>query len=160
MSSLALYIAVCKQRPEGGARHWMLIAATSGSNNCTWYHVAGGPTQNTDYTLQIQSKRVNSRGIESHYQVADIQPKDINKLKSSAQKVTPKFCQRWVVEVLGDLERKSLVPVGTSQTWSQRMESDPYSTDGAQAGSFSAASTSIQVASYTPIYHSAGSSTA
>ncbi|KAI2617666.1 hypothetical protein GGS26DRAFT_397747 [Hypomontagnella submonticulosa] len=55
---------------------------------------------------------------------------NVDKVEAPAQKAAPKFCQRWTVDVLTDLERKSLVPIGTSQTWSRQIEADLYSDDG------------------------------
>lgn len=83
------------------------------------------------YVLEIQTKRVDSHGIEKNHIIGQISEKDVNKIKSSAQKVTPKFCQRWVVDVLADLKKKKLVPVGTSDGWNRSMEKDPYSDNGA-----------------------------
>ncbi|KAI1206896.1 uncharacterized protein F4807DRAFT_463294 [Annulohypoxylon truncatum] len=160
MSTLEFYVGICRQRQAGQARHWMLVAVAPGADICTWYHADGGPTQNKPYTLKIQNKRFNSHGVESYNKVADIKAKDINKVKSSAQKITPKYRQRWAVDVLGDLERKSLVPAGTSQAWFNQMEVDPYSSDGAQGGSSSNAggssSTSTRGANYTSSYQSSG----
>ncbi|KAI1143726.1 hypothetical protein F5Y05DRAFT_407132 [Hypoxylon sp. FL0543] len=135
MSTLNLYVAICKERTTGNARHWVLLLAAEGAEQGTWYHVTGGPTMNKSYKLEIQVKRVNSIGIETLTHVATIDKKDINKVKSSAQNITPKFCQRWVVDVLGDLEKKSLVPQGTQNAWFQQMEKDPYSNDGATGSS-------------------------
>ncbi|CAG9941059.1 unnamed protein product [Clonostachys rosea f. rosea IK726] len=133
MAVLNLYLAICKD--TGGARHWILILAEEGAQNGTWYHVTGGPTQGRSYKLEIQTKRVNSHGIESHHLIGQINDKDKNKLKSSAQKATLRFCQRWAVDVLSDLEKKKLVAAETSNTWANYMENDPYSDDGVVASS-------------------------
>jgi hypothetical protein len=123
---LELYVAY-GQRRGNDALHWIILAVPENSDRCTYYHVTGGPTQGTDYVLQIEAnKRVNSNGIASTEHIGTIEKSDINKLKASAQKVTPQFCQSWAVEVLGDLERKSLVAKGTKETWQAKMERDPY----------------------------------
>ncbi|KAI1257418.1 hypothetical protein MGN70_000458 [Eutypa lata] len=142
MSTLKLYVAICKEHSPGGARHWILMLAPEGAERGTWYHVTGGPTQNKPYKLEIQTKRINSTGVETHHHVGNIAQKDVNKVKSSAQKIAPKFCQGWAVDVLGDLEKKSLVPRGTHNGWSQQMEVDPYSNDGATNTSSSHAESS------------------
>ncbi|RSL80473.1 hypothetical protein CDV31_017121 [Fusarium ambrosium] len=131
MAPLNLWLAICKARREGGARHWMLILAAKDAENGTWYHCSGGPTLNKPYTVEIVTKRVNSHGIESLYPIGEISDKDKNKVKSTVQNTSPKFCQRWVVDVLADLERKGLVVAETSNTWYMAMENDPYSNDGA-----------------------------
>ncbi|KAK8043482.1 hypothetical protein PG993_005912 [Apiospora rasikravindrae] len=104
-----------------------------GAQNGTWYHATSGPTQNKPYKLEIQTKRLNSHGIETIHPITQIDPGNKNKLKASVQKTPPRFCQRWVVEVLRDLENKKLVPEGTSAGWYGAMEVDPYSSDGAPA---------------------------
>ncbi|KAK3680653.1 hypothetical protein B0T22DRAFT_445218 [Podospora appendiculata] len=118
MSLLNLTLAVCKPHGSGGARHWMHILAEDGAKNGTWYHSTGGPHDPGQATPAPHGVVASS---------------DINKVKASAQKIQAKFCQRYCVDVLGDLERKGLVPSGTYDTWYAAMEVDPYSSDGAAA---------------------------
>lgn len=121
-----LYVA-SGQRRGNDPLHWIILAVPQGSDRCTYYHVTGGPTQNTKYQLQIQAnKRVDSNGIASKEIVGTIAQNDINKLKSSAQRITPQYCQTWVVMVLADLEQRSLIPLGTSETWQAKTEMDPH----------------------------------
>ena len=131
MATLQLWLAICKKRPDGGARHWILMLGEEDAANCTWYHSTGGPTQNKSYKVEIQTKRFQSLGVESHHFIGDIAAKDVKKVKASVQKQPAKFCQRWAVDVLGDLEKKGLVAGDTSATWAAAMEVDPYSNDGA-----------------------------
>lgn len=121
-----IYVAF-GQRRGNDPLHWMLLVAPTGSDRCTWYHVTGGPTQGTGYSLIIQAnKRVNSLGIASKELVGRIEDKDINKLKASAQKPNLQRCQRWTCEVLEDLERKGLIAVGTTATYRRRIEPSPH----------------------------------
>jgi hypothetical protein len=91
------------------------MAVPRGSDRCTYYHVTGGPTQRTGYSLMIQAnKRVDSFGIQSKNFVGTIAQSDINKLRSSAQRAPLQQCQRWVCDVLADLERKGLIEQGTA----------------------------------------------
>lgn len=48
--------------------------------------------------------------------------KDIGKLRASAPSIPMQRCQRWTVEVLGSLERKGLVPVGTTNRFAAQVE--------------------------------------
>jgi hypothetical protein len=124
--SLDVYVAF-GQRRGTDPLHWILLVAPSGSDRCTWYHVTGGPTQGTGYTLMIQAnKRVNSLGIASKELIGSIQEKDINKLKSSAQSVPLQRCQRWTCDLLGDLERKGLITAGWTAHFRGRIEPSPY----------------------------------
>jgi hypothetical protein len=101
--SLDVYVAFGQRRGTDPI-HWILLVAPSGSDRYTWYHVTGGPTQGTGYTLMIQAnKRVNSLGIASKELVGRIEEKDINKLKSSAQRVPLQRCQRWTCDLLEDI---------------------------------------------------------
>lgn len=124
--TLDVYIAFCQRRGTDPA-HWMLLVGTTGTNRCTWYHVTGGPTQNSGYTLMIQAnKRIDSFGIVSRELVGTIQEKDLNKLKSSAQSIPLQRCQRWTCDLLEDLERKALIEKGQAASYRARIEPSPY----------------------------------
>jgi hypothetical protein len=129
--TLTLWVAVCKAH-GGGARHWMLMLGKETEEMAIWYHVKGGPTKDRPYEAHIETKRLNSSGIEKRYAVAQIDAKHRNKLKASAQRAPPRFCQRYVVDVLSGLEAKGLVPTGTAEAWARAMEVDPYSSHGAR----------------------------
>ncbi|KAK4235057.1 hypothetical protein C8A03DRAFT_37115 [Achaetomium macrosporum] len=131
MSDLQLVVAICKARGDGGARHWILMLAEDNAESATWYHSTGGPTQGKPYSVEIAMKRFRSQGVDKHYKIATIPAKEKNKVKAAVQNTTAKFCQRWVVDVLASLEKKTLVPQGTADTWYKAMEVDPYSDDGA-----------------------------
>ena len=131
MKDQELSLAICKPHTPGSACHWILTLAPMNAQHETWYHVTGGPTQYSDYKLVIQTKRVDSPGVQERYHIASILHRDVRKLKASLQSHTPRFCQRWAVDVLGDLEWKALVPPGTWENWFRMMEVDPYSDDGA-----------------------------
>lgn len=120
--TLDIYVAFGVRRGND-TLHWMLLVVPPGSDRCTWYHVTGGPTQDTGYTLMIQAnKRVNSLGIASKELIGTIKAEDTNKLKSSTQKVGLQRCQRWTCDVLEDLERKGLIAAGTTETYRSRIE--------------------------------------
>lgn len=115
------------QRRGNDPLHWIILAVPEGSDRCTWYHVTGGPTQGTPYQVQIQAnKRVNSHGISQKTLIGTISSSDTNKLKSAAQRIPPQYCQKWVVNVLQDLESRNLLPRGTAATWAARKEADPH----------------------------------
>ncbi|KAK4188479.1 hypothetical protein QBC35DRAFT_473626 [Podospora australis] len=105
-------------------RHWLLILAEEGAEYGTYYHSVHGPEPPLEYYLEIVEKRVNSRSIEYLYEVAEISAQDKGRVKRAAQSVTPRFCQRYVVDVLRKLEAKGLVPAGTTDTWAAQMEFD------------------------------------
>ncbi|KAJ5823328.1 hypothetical protein N7447_005668 [Penicillium robsamsonii] len=101
----------------------MLLLANPGSLHCTWYHVVGGPTQNRGYDRKIEAgKRIDSFGISKKQYIGQISARDINKVKSAVVAVPVQECQRWTVEVLAGLERKSLIPLGTSNDYYNQME--------------------------------------
>jgi hypothetical protein len=72
------------------------------------------------------NKRVNSLGIASKELVGRIEEKDVNKLKSSAQRVPLKRCQRWTCDLLEDLERKGLITAGWTAHFRGRIEPSPH----------------------------------
>jgi hypothetical protein len=116
------YVAFC-QRRGSDPLHWMLLLANPGSLHCTWYHVVGGPTKDRDYERKIQAgKRMDSFGISRKQYIGSIAASEINKVKSAVVAVPMQDCQRWIVEVLAVLERKRLVPSGTSVHYYNQME--------------------------------------
>ncbi|CAG7963758.1 unnamed protein product [Penicillium nalgiovense] len=101
----------------------MLLLAKPGSLHCTWYHVVGGPTQDQGYVRKIQAgKRMDSFGISRKQYIGSIAASEINKVKSAVVAVPVQECQRWTVDVLAGLERKCLVPSGTSVHYYNQME--------------------------------------
>lgn len=113
-SSWDIYVAYGNRR-RNDTLHWILLLANPGSDRCTWYHVVGGPTQGRPYQPKIEAnKRVNSFGIASKVWISRIPASEINKVKATAQSVPLQRCQCWTTEVLAGLERKQLVPPGTS----------------------------------------------
>ena len=126
MATLELYMAICVRREQAPC-HWIILAVPPGSARCTYYHVNGGPSQGTDYALQIEAgKRTNSTGIATTELIGIINASDVNRLKASAQRPAPEFCQSWAVKVVEDIERKGLVAPGTAESWRARVETDPY----------------------------------
>ncbi|KAI2631351.1 hypothetical protein GGS26DRAFT_591234 [Hypomontagnella submonticulosa] len=128
-ATLELYVAICKEHTPGANRHWILMLVPKGPQHGTWYHVTRRPNTNGSYELEIQMKPVNSFGIESHHYICSIEQKHINKVKSSAQKIPLQRCQLWTVNVLEDLEKKSLVPQGTYNAWFEKVENNPRKND-------------------------------
>ena len=119
-----IYVGFCHRRPTNDPLHWILIVRPQGSQRCTWYHVEGGATQG--YSLKIQAnKRMDSFGVASKQFIGRIDEKDIGKLRASAQSISMQRCQRWTVEVLGSLERKGLVPGGTTNRFAAQVEPAP-----------------------------------
>ncbi|KAJ5972172.1 uncharacterized protein N7479_002090 [Penicillium vulpinum] len=117
-----VYVAFCQRRGDDPL-HWMLLFAHPGSLRCTWYHVVGGPTQNRDFERKIQAgKRMDSFGISRKQYICQIAASEINKVKSAVVAVPVQDCQRWIVAVLAGLERKCLVPAGTSADYYNQME--------------------------------------
>ncbi|KAF2684253.1 hypothetical protein K458DRAFT_303217, partial [Lentithecium fluviatile CBS 122367] len=81
------------------------------------------------YTMMIQAnKRVNSRRISSRELIGTIDTKDINKLKNFTQSILLERRQRWTCNLLNELERKELIPAGTSAYYRARIEPRPHKT--------------------------------
>ncbi|EPS35569.1 hypothetical protein H072_11099 [Dactylellina haptotyla CBS 200.50] len=126
MSTLDLYICLCHRRNASETRHWFIMTALPGAETGTWYHVEGGPTLKTDYKLQVQAgKRVESRGVENMYKIGTISETNVKKPKAAVQSVPLQRCQRFSVAVLAKLEKKWLVPEGTTACWEAQIEPSP-----------------------------------
>ena len=126
-TNVDIYVGVGNRRNPNEALHWMLLVAPVGSDKCTYYHVTGGPTQGTPFKLEIQAnKRLDSNGIDQKHKLSTVPDKELNKIKAAAQGAaipqSPKNCQNWVVDVLGKLEKKGLVPAGTEAQWAGKVE--------------------------------------
>ena len=65
-----------------------------------------------------------------HHSICFLAEVDKNKFKATCQATPPARCQEWTTAVLGDLERKMLVPEGTWQYWFDQIEPSQWSTDG------------------------------
>lgn len=107
-------VLVCHGKERGTKYpHWMLMLVSRGAQKGTWYHSIGGPTQNKPYEVAIQAqKRVDSQGISSTELIGSIMPKDVNKVKAAAQRVPAQQCQRYVVALVHELEKKGLAQKG------------------------------------------------
>ena len=124
---LDVYIAFGKRRKPDQALHWMIVTSPAGSNDATYYHVTGGPTQNTAFKKEIQAgKKLNSNGIGEKHKIATVKDADKNKIKAAAQSAplpgTGENCQNYVVNVLTSLEGKHLVPAGTGTHFQAQVE--------------------------------------
>ncbi|KAF4998913.1 hypothetical protein FGRMN_2844 [Fusarium graminum] len=126
MDSFVMWVAICKDQGRA-ARHWILMLSEGDSNRATWYHSTGGPTQGKPYQVSIDTKRLDSHGVEFHHRVCKISAKDKNKVKAAAYRAPAKSCQMWFVDVLGDLEKRGIVPEGTWEHWNGAMEIRPTS---------------------------------
>ncbi|KAJ5206049.1 hypothetical protein N7491_003331 [Penicillium cf. griseofulvum] len=121
---------VFRQRRGNDPLHWMLLLSTRESLYCTWYHIVGGPTENRAYERKIEAgKRIDSYSISMKQYIGKISAWNINKVKSEIVAVPVQECQRWTVEVLAALERKFLVPAGTSVDFYNQMEPSTRQTE-------------------------------
>ncbi|KAM0562937.1 hypothetical protein ACHAPJ_001778 [Fusarium lateritium] len=123
---LQLTIGVCTPIMEDNPSHWILMLAERGAEYATWYHVIGGPSLASPWKVDISEGRLNSWTVNNRYYVAEILAKHRRKVKASAKKVPGRFCQGWVVDVIGNLEKDLVVPVGTQNDIAKLMEADPY----------------------------------
>ncbi|KAF9769793.1 hypothetical protein IL306_012755 [Fusarium sp. DS 682] len=127
MSALNLHLAISKDRDQGFPRHWVLILAEENATHGIFHHVTGGPIHDQPYQVVIEPKRIESHGIEKSHFIAKIPEKDKNKIKAAVQRAPPLFCQKWVLNVLEDLENRGVIPEGTLAQWNDAMEADPFS---------------------------------
>jgi hypothetical protein len=131
MSTLNLHLAISKERGQGQPRHWILMLAEENATHAIFHHVTGGPMHGKPYEVVIEPKRVDSHGIEKRYLIAQVLKKDRQKVKAAVRQAPPLFCQRWILNVLEDLEKQGIVPEETSSKWNEALETDPFSEDGA-----------------------------
>ncbi|KAF5558749.1 hypothetical protein FPHYL_7340 [Fusarium phyllophilum] len=131
MSTLNLYLAISKERGQGQPRHWILMLAEENATHGIFYHITGGPMHGKPYEVAIEPKRVESHGIEKRHLIAQLLEKDRQKIKAAVRQAPPLFCQRWILNVLEDLETQGVVPEGTCSKWNEALETNPFSDDGA-----------------------------
>ncbi|KAF2171803.1 hypothetical protein M409DRAFT_50443 [Zasmidium cellare ATCC 36951] len=148
--TLDLHVGFCVRRRPNDTRHWIIILVKPGDPKCTWYHVKGGPQGDPPanaYEVFIEDgKRLNSQGIEHlSEKIATISDADRAKVKAAVQSVERQRCQLFTVAVLAKLEKKGLVPIGTSASFAARVE--PVRSAAATTGSGSKSGSSSRIAS-------------
>ncbi|KAF4450476.1 hypothetical protein F53441_6475 [Fusarium austroafricanum] len=89
------------------------------------------PILTQSYKVKIEPKPFHSYGVERHEFISKISENDRSKVTAAARSCPALYCQRWIVNVLCDLEQQQLAPKGTWEKWTAAMEVDPYSDDGA-----------------------------
>lgn len=114
---LDLYVAIGKRedrmniRPIAEAQshpaHWMLLAVPpEQTNKCIFIHVNGGPI---DYEHSIQhNRRLDRLKEQSKEWIGRIDKSDL-RLLALAERVEPKRCQLYVVELLERMNQRGLV---------------------------------------------------
>ncbi|SPJ73230.1 uncharacterized protein FTOL_02960 [Fusarium torulosum] len=123
---LQLTIGVCTPRTEDKPSHWILMLAERDAEYATWYHTTGGPSVGKPWQVVIEEGRLNSWAVDTRYKVAEIPTGRRRSVRASARKIPGKFCQEWVFDVIGDLERQEVVPEGSQSRIAEFLEEDPY----------------------------------
>ncbi|KAG9496147.1 hypothetical protein J7337_012726 [Fusarium musae] len=140
MSTLNLYLVISKERGQGQPRHWILMLAEENATHGIFYRITGGPMHGKPYEVTIEPKRVDSHGIEKRHLIAQVLEKHRQKIKAAVRQAPPLFCQRWILNVVEDLEKQGVVPKGTCSKWNEALETDPFSDNGAPLNKFSGGS--------------------
>jgi hypothetical protein len=83
----------------------------------TWYHATGGPSVGKPWQVVIEEGRLNSWAVPAGRR---------RSVRASARKIPGKFCQEWVFDVIGDLEKQEVVPEGSQSRIAEFLEEDPY----------------------------------
>ncbi|KAG9247643.1 hypothetical protein BJ878DRAFT_414384, partial [Calycina marina] len=139
-ASLAIYVAFRKRRNPGQALHWMIVTAPKGSTtSATYYHVAGGPTQNLPFLRQIAGgKRLSSNSISETFHIGTVPDKEKNKIKAASTSASlprpGENCQSYVVDMIQRLEAKSLVGAGWVAHFQAQIERPKSPTPEAPTG--------------------------
>ncbi|KAF4446132.1 hypothetical protein F53441_10195 [Fusarium austroafricanum] len=111
---------------EDGPSHWILILAERNAVYGTWFDPIGGPRLSKHWEVLIEQGQLNSLTVDHLYYVAEVPARHKRKVMASARKVAGKFCQAWIVDVIGDLEEQGVVPPGTQRRIIDKVEGDPY----------------------------------
>ncbi|KAM0291398.1 hypothetical protein ACHAO9_004053 [Fusarium lateritium] len=111
---LQLTIGVCTPHTEDRPSHWVLMLAERDAD-------VGEPWQ-----VVIEEGLLNSWAVDTRYKVAEIPVGRRRSVRASARKMPGKFCQEWVFDVIGDLERQEVVPEGSQNRIAEFLEEDPY----------------------------------
>jgi len=118
-----LYHITTKQS-GGNDPHWYLVTVEDSMGpmprnvKSTYYHTNDGPTSpnNAPYRVAIQKDRnIRSEKLEFTALICGGLTEDnIAFMKRAANKIRPHHCQKFVVCLLAELERKGIVPVGNA----------------------------------------------
>jgi hypothetical protein len=123
---LQLTVGVCTPHTEDKPCHWILMLAERDAEYATWYHATGGPSVGKPWQVVIEEGRLNSWAVDTRYKIAEIPAGRRRSVRASARKIPGKFCQEWVFDVIGDLERQEVVPEGSQNRIAKFLEEDPY----------------------------------
>ncbi|KAF5027809.1 hypothetical protein F66182_79 [Fusarium sp. NRRL 66182] len=127
---LQLTIGVCREPSEYGPSHWILMLAEQDAEYATWYQALSGPSASEPWSVDISQGRLYSWAVTDRHHVADIPATHGKKVKAAAKKTPGRFCQAWVVDVVGELERQNVVPAGTQSRIAELAEEDPHAGGG------------------------------
>ncbi|KAK4692638.1 hypothetical protein P7C71_g4605, partial [Lecanoromycetidae sp. Uapishka_2] len=124
-------VHVCYAHERGDSYpHWLLSVQSPGASKCTWIHSTGGPSQNRPYERSIQAEKpVKSRGIASTSLLGVVPLNDYNKVLAAAKRIEPQQCQMFVVAVVAELEKKALLPEGSTGYLKDKVQMSKQSTD-------------------------------
>ena len=101
--------------PNTSTLHWMLMLRSKDCPIATWYHAVGGPTHAQPYRVAIDSdKRFDSQGFASTKRLGVITARDVNRVRTAAQRVPAQHCQMYVTALVAELEDRNLLVVRTS----------------------------------------------
>ncbi|KAF4986705.1 hypothetical protein FGRMN_10716 [Fusarium graminum] len=123
---LQLTIGVCTPHIEDRPSHWILMLAERDSEHATWYHVLGGPSVGKPWQVVIGPGWLNIWAVDTRYKVAEIPVGRRRAVRTAARRTPGRFCQGWVHDVIGDLEKQGVVPEGTQSMIAELMEEDFY----------------------------------
>jgi hypothetical protein len=114
--SYDLYLGMTdrKDQPE----HWVMIIVIPGDDYCTFYHSNHEWLAWPRYQLYTEPmKRFDHYKVVNRDRICSIRESDMNKFRQACRDIEPQHCQRYVIEVLKELERKGLVPQGTGDSY-------------------------------------------
>ena len=116
-----LYLAICHTMEKGREPHWILVLLDYQTQKSQWYHSTGGPLLNKSWEVKIERNGLSHPHIKKSNPIALISHHNKDKVKASAPKILGKHCQKWVIDVLRDLETDGTVESGTADKWAQEM---------------------------------------
>ncbi|KAL3459358.1 hypothetical protein BJX64DRAFT_291331 [Aspergillus heterothallicus] len=104
--------------------HWMLMLRAPNAEKCTWFH------SRTDYALSFRdyTAYIDENEFFEHRQIAvkekigTINFEDEAVVREAAKSVSPVHCQRFIVNLIEQLELKRLIPKGNAARWKVKVQ--------------------------------------
>ncbi|KAL2847016.1 hypothetical protein BJX68DRAFT_268317 [Aspergillus pseudodeflectus] len=100
-----------QKTPEPAPEHWIMMIVIPGDDYCTFYHSNHEWLAWPRYSRYTEPmKRFDHYKVLRRDRICSIRESDMKKFRQACWDIEPQHCQRYVIAVLKDLEKKGWFP--------------------------------------------------